>query len=156
MAHSLWENNRAVALLVRKPEAFGSDYCLTHLPGCMYKQLRYANCQLFRYQALSRPSDLIQGTLDLLILKTISSGPKHGWAIAKRIEQVSDDALQVTQGALYPALHRLEQQGWISAKWRKTETGARGQVLSIDQSRSSTTGKRTGAMGAPVHAPSGW
>jgi PadR family transcriptional regulator, regulatory protein PadR len=89
----------------------------------MYKQLRYANGQLFRYQAVSRPSDLIQGTLDLLILKTISSGPKHGWAIAKRIEQVSDDALQVTQGALYPALHRLEQQGWISAKWRKTETG---------------------------------
>jgi len=89
----------------------------------MYKQLRYAKCQLFRYQAVSRPSDLIQGTLDLLILKTISTGPKHGWAIAKRIEQVSDDALQVTQGALYPALHRLEQQGWISAKWRKTETG---------------------------------
>ena len=72
---------------------------------------------------MSRPSDLIQGTLDLLILKTISSEPKHGWAIAKRIQQVSDDALQVTQGALYPALHRLEQQGWISAKWRTTETG---------------------------------
>jgi PadR family transcriptional regulator PadR len=72
---------------------------------------------------MSRPSDLIQGTLDLLILKTISSEPKHGWAIAKRIEQVSEEALQVTQGALYPALHRLEQQGCISAKWRKTETG---------------------------------
>lgn len=72
---------------------------------------------------MSRPSDLIQGTLDLLILKTISTEPKHGWAIAKRIQQVSDEALQVTQGALYPALHRLEQQGWISAKWRKTETG---------------------------------
>ncbi|MFZ0588917.1 MAG: PadR family transcriptional regulator [Bryobacteraceae bacterium] len=72
---------------------------------------------------MSRPSDLIQGTLDLLILKTISLQPKHGWAIAKRIEQVSEDALQVTQGALYPALHRLEQQGWISSKWRKTETG---------------------------------
>jgi transcriptional regulator len=72
---------------------------------------------------VSRPSDLIQGTLDLLILKTISTEPKHGWAIAKRIQQVSDEALQVTQGALYPALHRLEQQGWISAKWRKTETG---------------------------------
>jgi len=72
---------------------------------------------------MSRPSDLIQGTLDLLILKTIGGEPKHGWAIAKRIEQVSEDALQVTQGALYPALHRLEQQGWISAKWRKTETG---------------------------------
>jgi PadR family transcriptional regulator PadR len=72
---------------------------------------------------MSRPSDLIQGTLDLLILKTISIEPTHGWAIAKRIEQVSKDVLQVTQGALYPALHRLEQQGWISAKWMKTETG---------------------------------
>jgi transcriptional regulator len=72
---------------------------------------------------MSRPSDLIQGTLDLLILKTISIEPKHGWAIAKRIEQVSEDALQVTQGALYPALHRLEQQGWISSKWTRTETG---------------------------------
>jgi PadR family transcriptional regulator, regulatory protein PadR len=72
---------------------------------------------------MSRPSDLIQGTLDLLILKTISVEPQHGWAIAKRIQQVSEDALQVTQGALYPALHRLEQQGWISSKWMKTETG---------------------------------
>jgi transcriptional regulator len=72
---------------------------------------------------MSRPSDLIQGTLDLLILKTISMEPKHGWATAKRIQQVSEDALQVTQGALYPALHRLEQQGWISAEWRVTETG---------------------------------
>jgi transcriptional regulator len=72
---------------------------------------------------LSRPSDLIQGTLDLLILKTVAAEPKHGWSIAKRIQQVSEEALQVTQGALYPALHRLEQQGWISAKWRQTETG---------------------------------
>ncbi len=72
---------------------------------------------------MSRPSDLIQGTLDLLILKTIASEPKHGWAIAKRIQQVSEDVLQVTQGALYPALHRLEQQGWISAEWRVTDTG---------------------------------
>jgi transcriptional regulator len=72
---------------------------------------------------MSRPSDLIQGTLDLLILKTISVEPKHGWAIAKRIEQVSEDALQVTQGALYPALHRLEQQGWVTAEWRPSETG---------------------------------
>ncbi len=72
---------------------------------------------------MSRPSDLIQGTLDLLILKTISVEPRHGWAIAKKIEQASEEALQVTQGALYPALHRLEQQGWISSEWRKTETG---------------------------------
>jgi PadR family transcriptional regulator PadR len=72
---------------------------------------------------VSKPSDLIQGTLDLLILKTIALEPKHGWAIAKRIEQVSNDVLQVTQGALYPALHRLEQQGWVRAEWRASETG---------------------------------
>ncbi|MEO8370866.1 MAG: PadR family transcriptional regulator [Candidatus Solibacter sp.] len=80
---------------------------------------------------MSRPSDLIQGTLDLLILKTISIEPKHGWAIAKRIGQVSDDVLQVTQGALYPALHRLEQQGWISSKWMKTETGREAKFYSM-------------------------
>ena len=72
---------------------------------------------------MSKPSDLIQGTLDLLILQTVSLEPKHGWAIAKRIEQVSNEALQITQGALYPALHRLEHQGWIRARWRTTETG---------------------------------
>jgi PadR family transcriptional regulator PadR len=72
---------------------------------------------------MSKPSDLIQGTLDLLILRTLALEPKHGWAVAKRIEQVSEEVLQVTQGALYPALHRLEQQGWTHAKWRTTETG---------------------------------
>jgi PadR family transcriptional regulator, regulatory protein PadR len=72
---------------------------------------------------MGRPTDLVQGTLDLLILKTISLEPKHGWAIAKRIQQVSREALQVQQGSLYPALHRLEQQGWIKAEWRTTETG---------------------------------
>lgn len=72
---------------------------------------------------MSKPSDLIHGTLDLLILNTISLGPQHGWAIGKRIEQVSNEALQVSQGALYPALHRLEQQGWIRSEWRATEGG---------------------------------
>ncbi|MGA3043340.1 MAG: PadR family transcriptional regulator [Bryobacteraceae bacterium] len=72
---------------------------------------------------MAKPTDLVQGTLDLLILRTISLEPKHGWAIAKRIQQVSRDALQVQQGSLYPALHRLEQQGWIAAEWRPTETG---------------------------------
>lgn len=72
---------------------------------------------------MGKPSDLLQGTLDLLILKTVSLEPSHGWAIAKRIEQVSRDALQITQGALYPALHRLEHQGWIRSEWRTTETG---------------------------------
>jgi len=80
---------------------------------------------------MSKPSDLIQGTLDLLILKTISIEPKHGWAIAKRIEQVSQEVLQVTQGALYPALHRLEHQGWIRAEWRSTETGREAKFYSL-------------------------
>ena len=80
---------------------------------------------------MSKPSDLIQGTLDLLILKTISVSPKHGWAIAKRIEQVSNEALQITQGALYPALHRLEQQGWIQGGWRASETGREAKFYTL-------------------------
>lgn len=72
---------------------------------------------------MSKPSDLIHGTLDLLILNTLSLQPQHGWALAKRIQQVSNEVLQISQGALYPALHRLEQQGWIKADWRVTEGG---------------------------------
>ena len=72
---------------------------------------------------MSKPSDLLQGTLDLLILRTLALGPMHGWAVAGRIRQISQDVLQITQGALYPALHRLEQQGWLRAEWRKSETG---------------------------------
>jgi PadR family transcriptional regulator, regulatory protein PadR len=72
---------------------------------------------------VSKPSDLIHGTLDLLILNTLSLQPQHGWAIAKRIQQVSKEVLQVSQGALYPALHRLEQQAWIRADWKVTEGG---------------------------------
>ena len=72
---------------------------------------------------MGKPSDLLQGTLDLLILRTLALGPMHGWAVAARIQQTSREVLQVTQGALYPALHRLEQQGWLRAEWRKSETG---------------------------------
>ena len=80
---------------------------------------------------MSRPSDLIQGTLDLLILKTIALEPRHGWAIARRIQQVSRDVLQVTQGSLYPALHRLEQQGWIKAQAGVTETGREARFYAL-------------------------
>jgi PadR family transcriptional regulator, regulatory protein PadR len=80
---------------------------------------------------MSRPSNLIQGALDLLILRTISLEPKHGWAIAKRIQQSSGDVLLVTQGALYPALHRLEQQGWIRSEWRPSETGREAKFYSL-------------------------
>jgi transcriptional regulator len=72
---------------------------------------------------MPKPSDLLQGTLDLLILKTIAREPLHGWGIAKRIEALSGEALSVGQGSLYPALHRLEQQGWIRAEWRDSELG---------------------------------
>ena len=67
--------------------------------------------------------ELLQGTLDLLILRVLSLKPQHGWAIAKRIQQVSGEVLQVQQGSLYPALHRLEQKRWIKSKWAETETG---------------------------------
>ena len=80
---------------------------------------------------MARPTDLVQGTLDLLILKTISLEPHNGWAIAKRIQQVSQEALQVQQGSLYPALHRLEQQAWIKADWRTTETGRMAKFYSL-------------------------
>jgi PadR family transcriptional regulator, regulatory protein PadR len=80
---------------------------------------------------MGKPSDLVQGTLDVLILKTLSLEPKHGWAIAKRIQQVSGDVLQVQQGSLYPALHRLEQQGWIRAKWAESNTGRQAKFYSL-------------------------
>jgi len=80
---------------------------------------------------MSKPSDLIQGTLDLLILKTLSLEPSHGWAIAKRIEQVSEEVFQITQGALYPALHRLEHQGWVRSEWRPSETGRDAKFYSL-------------------------
>jgi transcriptional regulator len=80
---------------------------------------------------MGKPSDLVQGTLDLLILKTLSLEAKHGWAIAKRIQQVSGEVLQVQQGSLYPALHRLEQQGWIKAKWMESETGRQAKFYSL-------------------------
>src|SRR6266446_993096 len=83
---------------------------------------------------MGKPSDLVQGTLDLLILKTVSLEPKHGWAIAKRIQQVSCEALQIQQGSLYPALHRLEQQDWINSEWRATETGRMAKFYSLTRS----------------------
>lgn len=80
---------------------------------------------------MPKPSDLLQGTLDLLILKTLARGPMHGWAISKRIQELSDEVLAVQQGSLYPALHRLEQQGWITANWRETEQGRRAKHYTL-------------------------
>jgi PadR family transcriptional regulator PadR len=80
---------------------------------------------------MSKPTDLVQGTLDLLILRTIGLEPMHGWGIAKRIRQVSKEVLQVNQGALYPALHRLEQNGWIKAKWGESDNNRRAKFYSL-------------------------
>jgi transcriptional regulator len=80
---------------------------------------------------MGKPNDLVQGTLDLLILRTLSPQAMHGWAIAKRIQQLSSEVLQVQQGSLYPALHRLEQQGWIKAKWAESETGRQAKFYSL-------------------------
>ena len=80
---------------------------------------------------MPKPSDLLQGTLDLLILKTLAREPLHGWAIAKRIQLLSDEVLSVQQGSLYPALHRLENQGWITAEWKSSEHGRDAKVYEM-------------------------
>lgn len=74
---------------------------------------------------MSKPNDLVQGTLDLLLLKILALEPLHGWAISQRLKQVSSEVLQVSDGSLYPALHKLEQEGWITAEWKTSELGRR-------------------------------
>ena len=76
-------------------------------------------------------SDLLQGTLDMLLLQVAALGPVHGYALAQRLQQVSKDALQVQQGSLYPALHRLEERGWLRAEWRNTDTGREAKFYSL-------------------------
>jgi PadR family transcriptional regulator PadR len=80
---------------------------------------------------MSKPTDLVQGTLDLLILKILALEPLHGWAISRRLKSASGDVLQVTEGSLYPALHKLEQEGWITAEWKQTENNRRAKFYSL-------------------------
>ena len=80
---------------------------------------------------MSKPSDLLQGTLDLLLLKILALEPLHGWAIGQRLKQLSGDVLHVSDGSLYPALHKLEQQGWIAAEWESTENNRRAKFYSL-------------------------
>jgi PadR family transcriptional regulator PadR len=77
------------------------------------------------------PADLLQGTLDLLVLKTLQGGPRHGWDIAQRIQQISQDVLRIGQGSLYPALHRLEDRGWIASEWGSSENNRRAKFYSL-------------------------
>ncbi|MGB6484994.1 MAG: PadR family transcriptional regulator [Candidatus Acidiferrales bacterium] len=80
---------------------------------------------------MSKPSDLVQGTLDMLLLKILSLEPMNGYAVSQRLKQISSDALQVSDGSLYPALHKLEQEGWIKAEWRTTANSRRAKYYSL-------------------------
>src|SRR5215468_7183612 len=82
---------------------------------------------------MSKPSDLVQRTLDLLLLKILALEPLHGWAIGQRLKQVSGDVLQVSDGSLYPALHKLEQEGWITAEWKPTENNRRAKFYALSR-----------------------
>jgi PadR family transcriptional regulator PadR len=107
---------------------------------------------------VSKPTDLVQGTLDLLILKIVALEPLHGWAIAQRIRQMSSEVLQVGQSALYPALHKLEQQGWIEAEWKISETNRRAKYYSLTRAgrkalaeEAANWERLSGAISAIVH-----
>jgi PadR family transcriptional regulator, regulatory protein PadR len=80
---------------------------------------------------VSKPSDLVQGTLNLLILKMLALEAMHGWAISQRLRQLSDETLQVSDGSLYPALHKLEQEGWVTAEWRTSDLGRRAKFYAL-------------------------
>lgn len=92
---------------------------------------------------MSKPTDLVQGTVDLLILKTIALEPMHGWALAQRIRQMSNDVLLVGQSALYPALHKLEQQGWIEAEWKMSENNRRAKYYALTRAGRTALAKET-------------
>lgn len=107
------------------------------LPLTFDKKREYFFSVERRGKEMPPPSDLLQGTLDLLILKTLALEPMHGWGIALRIQQISKDALQIGQGSLYPALHRLEYKGWIQAEWASSENNRRAKFYSLTR-----TGKK--------------
>jgi PadR family transcriptional regulator PadR len=100
-------------------------FCLAYRGELIYSVLDN------RDKPMSKPSDLVQGTLDLLLLKVVALQPLHAWAIAQRLKQISGDVLQVSDGSLYPALHKLEQAGWISAEWKQTESGRRAKYYAL-------------------------
>lgn len=92
--------------------------------------------------------DLLQGTLDLLILKTLTLQPMHGWSISQRIQQVSEDALQVKQGSLYPCLHRLEEKGWIASEWGVSENNRKAKYYALTPTGRAQLERETAAWGA--------
>jgi transcriptional regulator len=93
---------------------------------------------------MSKPNDLVQGTLDLLVLKMLDLQPMNGWAIGQRLKQLSSEVLQVSDGSLYPALHKLEQEGWINAEWRQSENNRRAKFYSLTRSGKKKLQEETG------------
>jgi transcriptional regulator len=89
------------------------------------------------------PVDLLQGTLDLLVLRTLRAGPQHGWGIAQRIQQISEDVLRVNQGSLYPSLHRLEHEGWIEAEWGSSDHNRRAKFYRLTRAGQKRLGQET-------------
>lgn len=94
---------------------------------------------------MSKPTDLVQGTLDLLLMRVIALEPMHGWAIAQRIRQMSNGELRVGQGSLYPALHKLEQNGWIDARWGESENNRRAKYYALTRAGRKALEKETAA-----------
>ena len=92
---------------------------------------------------MSKPKDVVQGTLDLLILKILALEPMHGWAISQRLKQMSGDILQVSDGSLYPALHKLEQEGWIQAEWKPSENNRRAKFYELTRAGRKELNKET-------------
>src|ERR1700722_6330167 len=102
---------------------------------------------------MSKPVDLIQGTLDLLLMKILALEPLHGWAISQRLKQVSADVLQASDGSLYPALHKLEQEGWISAEWKASDNNRKAKFYTLTrrgskrlETKTAEGGRRSGAL----------
>lgn len=104
---------------------------------------------------MSRPPDLVQGTLDLLILKILALEPMHGWAVGQRLRQVSGEILQVSEGSLYPALHKLEQAGWISAEWKPSENNRRAKYYALTRAGRKQLEKESAQWGRLSAAISG-
>jgi transcriptional regulator len=116
----------------------GRDVAIKVIPPAFLSRTRRADeLSMIRvcWAGMPKPADLLQGTLDLLILKTLAREPVHGWGISKRIQQFSDEELSVGQGSLYPALYRLEQQGWITATWQETDLGRRAKFYASREGR---------------------
>lgn len=104
---------------------------------------------------MPKPSlDLLQGTLDMLILRTLATGPRHGWGISQRIQQISEEVLHVNQGSLYPALHRLERQGWIAPRWGTTDNNRRAKFYELTKTGRNQLSRETASWERLVEAVS--